>query len=126
MSTIFLSRFLAHRGLNSIIIVYNFDAITITFQVYLCAIKCYLFLKMPFSFALLVDLPVLTYVPVFWQMPVSAEDLISQSPSEAGTLKTLDPPPEFLIWSCDTIKLAHQIPGLVMALPSIYFLHGAK
>lgn len=71
---------------------------------------------MPFSFALLVDFPVLTYVLVFWQMPVSPEDLISQSTSESQTLKTLGPLAEFLISLCDTIKLAHQIPGFALNL----------
>lgn len=59
-------------------------------------------------------------------MPMSVEDLISPHTSESGTLKTLAPPDELLQWSCDTIKLGYQIPGLVMAFPSPYFLHGAK
>lgn len=54
-------------------------------------------------------------------MPMSVENLISQHTLESGTLKTLDPPDDLLQWSCDTIKLGYQIPGLVMALPSLYF-----
>lgn len=55
--------------------------------------------KNSICFSLLVDVPVLTDVPVLWKMSMSVEDFISQSPSESEALKVLDLPAELLVWS---------------------------
>lgn len=54
---------------------------------------------MEFSLQLLVGIPVLTDILVSQQITMSAHDLISQPTSEPGSLKTLNPPVELLIWS---------------------------
>jgi len=63
--------------------------IVITFDIWLCAMKWHLFLKMQFSFQILINIPVLTDVPVLQLMLTSVEDVISQCTSESRTLKTL-------------------------------------
>lgn len=63
--------------------------------------------KNSICFSSLVDVLVLTDVPVLWKMSMSVEDLISQSPSESEALKVLDLPAELLVWLRGTVPHDH-------------------